>query len=215
MNAVRVAKVGGSLLDFPSLPHVLRLWLEIEPPLATVLIAGGGTLADAIREVDARCGLGEETSHWRCIEALSETAKLLAGLLPEAKLEVEGLASLIRRLSSSHVNDEETKIVDDSPTVIVFDLANFLRHEEPQFPAPLPHTWAVTSDSLAARLAQLLAAQELVLFKSASGKSYRTPAEATEAEYVDAYFPQAAARVPLVRCVNLRHPKFEEIDWPA
>lgn len=206
MNAVRVVKVGGSLLEFPGLAQALRQWLELQPPAPTVLIAGGGKFADVIRDADVRFRLGEEAAHWLCIDALGVTARLLARLLPEAPLECGGLASLAERLNLVPSGDGAAPLV-------VFDLTQFLRNEEPIRPHPIPHSWSVTSDSLAARLAEVLAANELVLLKSASGTSHGSPNAASEAGFVDAHFPRASERLPFVRCVNLRDPSFEEVRW--
>jgi len=63
----------------------------------------------------------------------------------------------------------------------------------------LPHAWSVTSDSIAARLAQAVAAGELVLLKSAA-----PPPDLGAADYVDEWFATAARDVPSVRIVNLR-----------
>lgn len=206
MNAVRVIKVGGSLLEFPDLAQTLRQWLELQAPAPTVLIAGGGKFADVIRDADVRFRLGEEAAHWLCIDALGVTARLVARLLPEAELECGELVCLSERLNLAALGN-------GIPPLIVFDLQKFLRNEEPSRPHPIPHAWSVTSDSLAARLAEVLAANELVLLKSASGTSHGSPNAASEAGFVDAHFPRASERLPFVRCVNLRDPSFEEVRW--
>jgi aspartokinase-like uncharacterized kinase len=76
----------------------------------------------------------------------------------------------------------------------------------------LPHPWQATSDSIAARLAEVLAA-DLVLLKSANPPVKRPEvgdratwlAELAAREYVDAWFPQAAASIRRVEMVNLRN----------
>ena len=200
MNGVRVVKVGGSLLDFAGLAAALRTWLARQPPLATVLVAGGGPFTDAVRAADERFALSEETSHWLCIDALAVSARLLAGLLPEAEfLPRCTVRELLQRLTAT------------SPgSTFVFDIETYLREEEPRHSKPLPHTWSVTSDSLAARLAEALEVEELVLVKSGL-PSIAALHSAAEAGYVDPYFPQAAARLRRVRCVNLRSKELEEL----
>jgi len=195
-SPVRVVKVGGSLLRHqPEAPAKetaasLTKWIARQSSAVNVLVAGGGEFAEAIRRADAVYDLGEEVAHWLCVDALSLTARLLGGI---AK------APVVTKV-------EDIPSVD--PAVCVFDPAPFLRNVEPlQFSASLPHTWAVTSDSIAARVAESLAASELVLLKSCL--------PGAGAGYVDDYFLVAAAKLPLIRCVNLRSRDFEEITWDS
>jgi aspartokinase-like uncharacterized kinase len=184
---VRVVKVGGSLFDYGDLVAALRAWLAEQSPAVNVLLAGGGPWAESVREADARWGLGEETSHWLCIEAMRVTARLLVALLPESPL-VTTLAELRDSLARQA-----------SAASFVFCPSDFLRRDESAVPGvPLPANWSVTSDSIAARLAQALGACELVLLKSAD-----PPAEGCTG-YVDAWFATASRGVTAVRIVNLR-----------
>ncbi len=184
----RVVKVGGSLFDFSDLVPALRGWLAAQPPANNVLVAGGGKFADAIREADERFAIGQETSHWLCIETLRVSAQLLATILPESQLVVtfEDLTSALR------------DSVGCRP--MVFCPARFMREVEPDLDEyRSPHTWSVTTDSIAARLAEAIRADELVLLKSTD-----PPPEGFITGYVDQYFPQAARNVANVRLVNLR-----------
>ncbi|MEX2027090.1 MAG: hypothetical protein WEH44_07310 [Pirellulaceae bacterium] len=187
----RVVKVGGSLFDFDQLAPALRRWLSLEPLRPTVLLAGGGELADAIRRADARHRLGEEAAHWLCVGLLSTTARLLTKILPETELIGE-LSGLQQRLS------------EPPRAAIVFDPQPFLVATEPSLPGQvLPRTWQATSDSIAARLAEVLAA-DLVLLKSVAHPAEATLAALSESGYLDAGFAAAAAQIPVVQLVNLR-----------
>jgi aspartokinase-like uncharacterized kinase len=199
----RVVKVGGSLLGWDGLPGALEQWRKRQVHatglhVTDVLIAGGGEFADAVRRADTAQGLGEEASHWLCVDALSVTARLLGGI---AKLPV--------------VADPE-KLSYTTPAV--FDPAPFLRTTEPFLPpAALPHSWAVTSDSIAARIAVWMEAHELVLLKSSLPMAADELGAAAEG-YVDAYFPTifpttTALGFKEVRCVNLRSWDFAEVVW--
>lgn len=180
---VRVVKVGGSLFDSPQLATALRAWLNTQPPACNVLVAGGGKFADLIREADRRFSLGEETSHWLCIDLLRVTARLLAALLPEARLVMD-LAQLNAELA-----------VTDAAGPIVFCAKHFMQDDQ-----SLPHSWSVTTDSIAARLAESIQADELVLLKSSD-----PPADTEElGGYVDRSFPLAVRNVKKIRFVNLK-----------
>lgn len=189
---LRVVKVGGSLLDWPSLPSALREWLNAMPPASNILLCGCGRLGDAIRQADQCLSLGEERSHWLCIDALSVTARLLAAILPELPLW-NNLEQLITRLPTQ------------KPGSIVFDPRDFLREYEATCPGrSLPHTWDVTTDSIAARLTEVLNADELVLLKSAEAPAIASLADLAASGFVDRHFPFAAANLRSVRLTNLR-----------
>ena len=59
---------------------------------------------------------------------------------------------------------------------LVFDVTGFMRQIEPRLQgSKLPYGWSVTSDSIAARVAAVLAAGELVLLKPALPCKNRKP----------------------------------------
>lgn len=189
----RVVKLGGSLLDFDGLAPRFREWLCAQPPMQTVMIVGGGAMADVIRDAFARHAIEEEAAHWLCIRILGVTAELVSRLLPESML--------VKRF-------EEIDRPEYSGRLVIFEPEQFLRDEarivEPFGLETLPHCWDVTSDSIAARLALVLRAEELVLLKSSLPAQSRTLCELANAGYIDRYFPIAANSFPLVRFVNLR-----------
>ncbi len=195
---LRVVKVGGSLLQWPLLETQLAGWLESQSDAANVLIAGGGALADAIRRADAADDLGEEQAHALCIEVLGVTGRGLVSLLA-------GRATLA---SWSEVASRQLA----GPAWVVLDVPAFMSAAESLDPqGALPHTWNVTSDSIAAWVACGLAAEELVLLKSCEPPAGLTPTGdwpfslLAAAGYVDRYFPTAVARFAgPVRMVNLR-----------
>jgi len=186
---IRVVKVGGSLFGFGEFVPAFNGWLAEQPPAVNVLIAGGGKLADVIREADAVWALGDEAAHWLCVDVMGVSARLLATLLPDCRWEAawDGLLPLLG--------------ASDGGQPIVFSAVQFLRDVEANLPPrPLPHSWGVTSDSIAARIAQVLSAGELVLLKSADPPG-QAPARPP---YADDYFAAAAEGLRLVRFVNLR-----------
>ena len=191
---LRVIKVGGSLLDWNHLPIALGRWLDAQSPACNVLIAGGGALADVIRQADSIHALGEQKSHELCVELLGVTARLLevllAGRSPRTTFFDLQLQRAAKRL----------------PDCCVLDPKDFLLHVEPTNPLSLlPHSWDVTSDSIAALVACSLEADELVLLKSGDCPAERSPEALAAAGYVDRYFPTAVAPFTgAVRMLNLR-----------
>jgi aspartokinase-like uncharacterized kinase len=186
-----VVKVGGSLLDLPGLGGRLVAWLDTLPQRRVLLVPGGGAAADIVRELDRCHGLGEEASHWLALRALSLTAHLLASVLaPHRPTRV------VERL-------EDCLGAWREQIVPILDTLAFAQDDEDR-PGCLPHSWSVTSDSVAARVAIVAAADELVLLKSltiAPGMSWD---EAGRKGFVDAAFAEVVASGLAVRAVNLR-----------
>lgn len=190
---LRIVKVGGSLFDWPLLGERLADWLDRQPPAKNVLIAGGGPLTDAVRRAQAVHQFDDEAAHWMCVAAIAVSARLLAALLPRATM--------------ARSFDQALFMAGTTENCIVFDPSGFLHDDEPQAPgASLPHDWTATSDSIAARVATLMSAEELVLLKSADPPAYGSLADLAAAGYVDANFPLAAAAIRSVRMVHLRNP---------
>jgi hypothetical protein len=131
------------------------------------------------------------------------TARLLANLSAEWTLQTrwDDLRSWTRQS-------------DDQPGARIFDVEAFLGQEEAQLPGRvLPRDWSATSDSIAARISHCLGGAELVLLKSASLTPGMPVDEASEAGYVDRFFPRAVQGLERVRCVNLLDKEYEEVEW--
>lgn len=185
----RVIKLGGSLLQLPDLTDRFHRWLAQQPRAANLVIVGGGELVDAIRKLDEMHRLDEARAHWLCVQAMSVTARLGAELLD---------LQLIEKMPTQAATE----------AACILDVQRFVERECARQNSPLPMSWDVTSDSIAARAAERMSA-ELVLLKSALS---RVPdvGELAAAGYVDRYFPVAAARVLVTRLVNLRSEGFDE-----
>ena len=193
----RVIKLGGSLLEYGDLVGKLRRWLAAQSPAHNFLVVGGGAMADAVRQADRLHGLGESPAHWLCVRAMCLNARLIAALLPEAIWATTLNASVAAQRQSHWA---------------LVDPWRFLREEEPRSAVtPLPQSWDVTSDSIAAQVAVVWHAAELVLLKSALPRATSCLASASAAGYVDRYFPSVAEGIPRIRCVNLRERAFLEV----
>ena len=185
-----VVKVGGSLYDWPDLAARLSDWFRpfVHEGTPLLVVPGGGPTADVIRRFDRGHRLGEETAHWLALRALALNAHVLAALLPGAAVVGTPADSARRGL------------------LTVLDPHAFARDDERR-PGRLPHTWVVTSDSLAARAADVAGAGRLVLLKSVTVPEGMDWAEAARCGFVDEFFAQVLARraTPFaVSAVNLR-----------
>ena len=186
-----VVKVGGSLLDWPELPARLGAWLASRKNERLVLVVGGGGAADWIRELDRIHNLGPERSHDLAVRSLELTARVLETLLPGLKV-VEEISDLERTWEAG--------------LVPILTPRRMLEVDEMD---PLPHSWDVTSDSIAARLAVQLRAEELVLLKRVDLPDGADREEAARLGIVDPWFPVASKPLRNVVVVNLRNARDE------
>jgi aspartokinase-like uncharacterized kinase len=162
-----------------------------QPPAINILIAGGGKLVDAIRDTIDIHSMTDESAHWLCIDAMSVTSRLLTELLIDSERITE-------------FDDLRRRVTTSTNLTIVFDPNEFLQNHESQQPGHLlPHNWAATSDSIAARLAEVLSADELVLLKSADPPASE-PRVLADLGYVDQHFPAFSSSDFQYKFVNLR-----------
>jgi aspartokinase-like uncharacterized kinase len=149
-----------------------------------LLVPGGGEVANAVRQLDRCHGLGEEDSHWLALRAVALNAYFLGRLLPDVPV-----------LATPEAWER----------VAILDVFRFACADEER-EGCLPHCWEVTSDSLAARVAIVAGAAELVLLKSVTIPPEMNWEEAGRAGLVDARFASVLAAAPglRVRSVNFR-----------
>ena len=205
---MRVIKVGGSLLTLDELPSAFSRWLAAQPAARNVVVVGGGEMADAVRVADARFELGDEVCHELCLQLLGVSSRLFAGILQQHDSNSDV------RLFDSFLELQLAIFKSSTPAVWSFDPGDFVRADEAAERAagrePLPHSWEVTSDSIALRLSIVLAADEVVLLKSNSLDGHLSTRAAADAGFVDRHFPKLAAGVPRIRYVNLRATNWDE-----
>lgn len=182
-----VVKVGGSLYDHPKLGPSLRTYLDSLAPSSVLIVPGGGPFADAVRTVDAVHGLGEAAAHALALWAMNAAGEFLKLITVESPPVAAG------RLGS-------LDLVDAGPFA-----------DDPA----LPHSWAVTSDSIAVRAALVHRASRLILLKSTDIPPGTPWSEAAANGWVDAHFPQIAANAPFpIEVVNFRQ-RMDDFSRPA
>ena len=177
-----VVKLGGSLEATGALPPLLDVLVRAAAEGHRLLVVpGGGRFADAVRAVCAETDPGADAAHWAAVLAMDQLAHLMAGWAPAASLIADP--------------DAADDVADRGLLPILAPFA-WLRATD-----SLPHSWDVTGDTIAARLAADLDVRRLVLVKAAdpfpAASSAHAPAAAIAVEelvqhgLVDAYFPRA------------------------
>jgi len=154
--ALNVIKVGGSLSRWPGLPALCREIGRLGAQHNLLVVPGGGEFADTVRDHYRRYHLTETTAHRMALLAMDQYGCLLGDLVPDSILATDLL--MARRV----VAGGQTPILLPSPLLIQAD--------------PLPHSWQVTSDALAAWLAGLVHALRLILLKDVDGLFSSDPA---------------------------------------
>ncbi len=201
---LRVIKVGGSLCSWQGLGDGIRGWLAAHsvPPATNLLVVGGGTLVDVVRDWDETHRLSEAFSHWTSIRLLRTTTQLVHELCPELTLleTPEQLQQFVEQTRNSSPTSSRAALVQAA--------AYYGMPGQPT----LPESWDVTSDSLAALLAGQLDAEELVLLKSCAAAGDSDSLEAwSQAGGVDPQFSSLVHPGCRVRWVNLRAFDSEQI----
>jgi 5-(aminomethyl)-3-furanmethanol phosphate kinase len=188
-----VVKVGGSLLARREFfDAALAAVGSAASERRVLVVPGGGPFADTVRDVDRRCGLGDTTAHWMAVLAMEQYAHLLAEQFTTGAL-VTGPLSIANALAERRI-----------PVLAPF---RWLRETD-----ALPHSWAVTSDSIAAWVAGEVGAPRLVLIKPPAGDRAVSPSATIGAGHfehvegnslVDGYFAHALREGVVPRVVHV------------
>jgi 5-(aminomethyl)-3-furanmethanol phosphate kinase len=139
-----VLKLGGSVVRSPELPAWLDVIAASSRPI--VVVPGGGALADEVRATQGRLGFGDGVAHRMALLAMDQLAWAVAALRPS--FEVGDTEEALRGALAGG------RVAVWAPYTLVA-----ARHD-------IPHSWTVTSDSLALWLARRLEADCCVVIKS-------------------------------------------------
>jgi len=174
-----VVKIGGGLLaQVEQFSAALGVIGAVASMRRIVVVPGGGPFADAVREIERRIPLSDDAAHWMAVLGMDQYAHAVATMLPGGLL-VEDASQIAAAL--------------DAGLVPVLAPYRWLRAAD-----PLPHSWDVTSDSIAAWICGAVRARRLVLVKPAGARVEMQPqcngSDATDyavPRLVDAYFNYA------------------------
>jgi aspartokinase-like uncharacterized kinase len=146
---VTVVKLGGSYARFAGLLDLLSQLQEGAG--RTVVVPGGGPFADCIRREQARLKFNDRAAHRMALLAMAQFGYALAGL--STALPPAGSIEMLRgRMAEGKVPVWlPLELLDGRPDI--------------------PEEWSLTSDSLAAWLAERLSAQRLIFVKRVAPRS--------------------------------------------
>jgi 5-(aminomethyl)-3-furanmethanol phosphate kinase len=180
-----VIKLGGSLAGANTLLHCLNRIEQQYQDNTVVIVTGGGMFADQVRIAQQHWQFNDECAHAMALLAMQQMAWLVKGL----KTDFE-LAHSVGAIQQYHGQ----KILIWSPDIE--ELNN----------AGIPATWDITSDSLAAWIANSLSADELILIKSAIIDDTLGLAQLAERGIIDNAFCDSVANSRFtIRVINQQY----------
>jgi len=146
-----VFKIGGKILeDYKNLECTisqLKKLYEDNTLQKIIIIPGGGSYANFIRSIDKKLVLGDDIAHWMAILSMDYNGRDLNRLFPDFECI-----------------DDFKNIQNAKRIFCIFLPYNYLRKKD-----ELPHSWDVTSDSIAIYIANKLKLNECYLIKDIEG----------------------------------------------
>lgn len=183
-----VVKLGGSLYGDAMLPGWLQLLAELGGG-RVVIVCGGGSFADAVRQRQAHWHFPDLAAHNMAVLAMAQGAFMLQGLQPALRL-AGSEEDIQRDLRGGHT--------------VVWQPYELLRV------APDDNThWGHTSDSIALALARRLNVERLVVVKSCEVDAQASLAQLGAAGIIDPSFAPEAADAGFAIDIVPR----ERLDW--
>ncbi|MCW4015134.1 MAG: hypothetical protein NWF06_02075 [Candidatus Bathyarchaeota archaeon] len=144
-----VLKIGGSLAEDPT--SLVRLCQQVSKIAKTHKIAvvpGGGVFADTVRKLDRIYNLSNKIAHKMAILAMDQYGLFLSNIAP-----------------NSHISYNLEEIENaTSGTLPIFLPSKLMFHKD-----PLENSWDITSDTIAAYIADLLHSKKLILVTDVDG----------------------------------------------
>jgi len=187
-----VLKVGGSLASTPAALKGLCAELgRLAKKYRLAVVPGGGIFADVVRVAYLEFSLPQRIAHEMAVMGMDQYGYLLYAITPNSRL--------LRTLAEAGRISAEQKLP-------IFQLSGNRCLDG------LERSWRVTSDSIAARVAQLLGARKLLLLKDVDGVLTRDP---KKYRGVRLRSEVTLAQLPKVECVDpylatvLRRSNFE------
>lgn len=171
-----VIKVGGSLLTLKRLHEELAEFLDGLDTHRIVLLTGGGPAVKALHQLGKTLPFSDEEAHWHCVDLMSDLTRSLAETHPNSVAV------------TTWSQAEQAWEADRVPWFVV---ESFLRDDE-KSSDHLPHSWDVSSDSIAAHLAAAHGAELILLKACALPKRSATATTLATQGIVDRWFPKMA-----------------------
>jgi len=162
-----VVKIGGSVLlnCRDSIRPLFAKIAEVAKIFRLVATPGGGSFADEVRRIHKEFELSDTTVHWMAILAMDQNAFIINQFLEGSHVVSD--VSDARRITKGH-------------RVAILAPFRLMRNRD-----PLPHSWSVTSDSIAAYVAKSMRARMVILLKDVDGLYTDDPKRVMDATLIE------------------------------
>lgn len=173
LSNILVLKIGGSLAETGRLKGMLALIADAKRPV--VVVPGGGGFAQKVRDLQNALRFDDKSAHRLAMLGMHQMAEMYFTLDPRfaAADSLDGIARILQ-------------IGGLTPVWMPLQMC--------QADPDIPTNWTITSDGLAARLAERMGGAPLVLLKSVDVPRDSTAAALAAEGIVDEAFPGIVAR---------------------
>lgn len=147
MSSLKVViKVGGSLMNYPyQLKEILKGISVLAEQHNVLVVPGGGASADQVRDLHTRRFLSDSGAHWLAIKCMDLNANIMVDIHPSLNLH-SGIDALEKWAEGKSFIIQPYELLKSSDR--------------------LPHSWDVTSDSIALWMGIQKDADAVLLLKS-------------------------------------------------
>jgi aspartokinase-like uncharacterized kinase len=175
LSHILVVKIGGSLAETGRLKSALDLIAAAKRPV--VVVPGGGEFAQKVRDLQNALRFDDKSAHRLAMLGMHQMAEMYF-TLDQRFAAADSLDGIARQQAAGL-----------TPVWMPLQMC--------QTDPEIPTDWSITSDGLAARLAERMAGAPLVLLKSVDVAPNETAADLAREGVVDAVFPDIVARANL------------------
>ena len=158
-----IIKLGGSLYNTTELILWLKALKNLSEHQSIIIVPGGGPFADQVRHAQSNHPFDDKVAHHMAILAMKQFGLLLMAL------------------------ETQCQAFHDNDNTVISPLSVWLPDDSLLTKHYLPHSWDISSDSLALYLAQKINASRLVLVKKVN-THLRSITELSSIEIIDAGF---------------------------
>lgn len=181
-----VIKVGGSLSRSRFiLKKLFEELAAVSENHKFLVVPGGGLFADVVRRIYYKFDISDDAAHWMAVLAMDQMGFFFSDFHPNIRVvdKIEEARKISRGLIPVLI-----------PFKIMFD------------DDPLPHSWEVTSDSIAAYIAHITDTKKIFILTNVDGVFTSDPKSSPDAELIPKISAEKLADINVCTSVDKEFP---------